>query len=81
MTDEKESIRQNLGEEEHDGPAEGHRERKEARLAWRMRREAYSEDGQAGEGSLASICCLEGHSRAALVGKRFKQKGQDYLSF
>ena len=57
MTDEKESIRQNLGEEEHDGPAEGHRERKEARLAWRMRREAYSEDGQGGEGSLRLNHC------------------------
>ena len=71
LTDEKESIRQKSGEEEHDGPVEGHKERKEARLAWRMRRETCNEDGQVGEGSLAGICSLEGHSRAALVGKQF----------
>ena len=71
MTDEKESIRQKSGEEEHDGPVEGHKEGKETRLTWRMRRETCNEDGQVGEGSLASICCLEGHSMAVLVGKQF----------
>ena len=46
MADEKGSIRQELGEGEYDGPAEKHQKRKEARLAWRTRRETYSEDGQ-----------------------------------
>lgn len=50
LTDEKESIRQELGEEEYVGPAEGHKKRKEARLAWRVRRETYNEDGQVEEG-------------------------------